>query len=56
MTPTEIVEVFTRDSSVVTAVHIDPQHGSFFTQVDQLPQMLKIANDVAANQPDAEGV
>ncbi|WP_051197036.1 hypothetical protein [Jonesia quinghaiensis] len=53
MTPDEVVSVFTAENNPVTSVQVDPQHGSFYTPVDQLASMLEIAREVERKQKAA---
>ncbi|WP_435298639.1 hypothetical protein [Timonella sp. A28] len=50
MTPQEAVSAFTATGSKAVSIQFDPQHGSFHTGIKQLPAMLKIAEQVAADQ------
>lgn len=55
MSPQEAIDSFTMDSAVVAAIQFDPQHGSFFSPIKQLPAMLKIAHDVSAKRAATGG-
>lgn len=57
MTPAESIKAFTSEGSAAEAMQFDPQHGSFFTSVKQLPAMFEIAGKVASQREEtsAEG-
>lgn len=50
MTPLEAIESFTLAGAAVTSIQFDPQHGSYFSPIPQLPAMHQIALDVAAKR------
>lgn len=50
MTPEEAIDSFTQAGAAVASIQFDPQHGSFFSPLPQLPAMHKIALDVAAKR------
>lgn len=53
MTPQESITAFTSEGSAAESMQFDPQHGSFFTSVKQLPAMLEIAQKVAAQREES---
>ncbi len=50
MTPQESVDAFTMEGSAAVSIQFDPQHGSYYSSIEQLQGMLEAAMAIAAQQ------